>query len=209
MYALMGQNGSGKSTLAQSVMGDPTFTLLAESRISLDEKDITQQKPDKRARLGLFVSFQSPPALSGINSFQLLRNALEGKLDAAAVFVKVREYAQKLQVSEELLLRSVNEGFSGGERKKIELLQAAVLDRQILFLDEIDTGVDVDALKVIGNFLQELAAQGKTLVIITHYTRILEYIQPEVVLVLKEGGIVKTGGYKVAKEIEEKGYEFL
>lgn len=207
VYALMGQNGSGKSTLARSIMGDPAYTVSLESRIFLDEDNITDKKPHERARLGLFVSFQSPPALAGINSFQLLRNALEGSIGAVAVFGKVREYAKKLNIPEELLLRSVNEGFSGGERKKLELMQAAVLDRQILFLDEIDTGVDVDALKTIGEFLQELAAQGKTLIIITHYTRILEYIRPDTVLVLQNGKVVRTGGFDVATEVEEKGYD--
>jgi Fe-S cluster assembly ATP-binding protein len=209
VYAVMGPNGSGKSTLASSAMGHPAYELSEDSEIILDGEAIQEEDADKRSKKGLFMSFQSPLSLSGVTINNLLRYALDGKMKALDVRKKVAEYAEKLGVSADLLKRSLNEDFSGGEKKKMEMIQAALLDPKVLFFDEIDTGVDVDALKSITSFLQEMkeADPKKTFIIITHYTRILEYINPDTVLVMKNGKIAKEGDASLAKEIEENGYE--
>lgn len=209
VYAIMGPNGSGKSTLASSIMGHPAYTLSNESVIELNAEDITQDEAHERSKKGLFMSFQSPLSLSGITINNLLRYALNGKVKALEIRKKVAQFAKDLNISDELLKRSLNDGFSGGEKKKMEMIQAAVLDPDVLFFDEIDTGVDVDALKVITEFLVKMKEQDpkKTIIIITHYTRILDYISPDAVLVIKNGKLIKEGDASLAKEIEENGYE--
>lgn len=206
IYAIMGPNGSGKSTLASSIMGSPTFEVTGE--ILLSGENITELEPNKRAEAGIFLSFQSPLALSGVRVYQLLLLAMSGKLDALSIRRKAQEVAKKLHISEELLGRSLNEGASGGERKKMEVLQAAVLDKPVQIFDEVDTGVDVDALKRISEFLYENKAD-KTYIVITHYNRILHYLKPDVVLVIMKGNLVKTGGPELAEKIEKEGYDKL
>lgn len=207
IYVLMGPNGSGKSTLAMSIMGHPSY-VINKGKIVFKDKDITKVSPDQRAKLGIFLSFQSPLSLSGVSMFSLLRTAIAGKKDPLVLREEIEKTAKKLKIKEELLERSLNENASGGEKKKLELLQAAVLNPELIIFDEIDTGVDVDALKTIAQFMEK-NKKGKTYLIITHYNRILKYVQPDEVLVMMEGKIVKQGDYKLAEQIERKGYEKL
>lgn len=204
-YAVMGPNGSGKSTLAYSVMGHPAYELSDESSIEYNGADITEMEPDERAREGMFLSFQTPLSLSGVKVFQLLQLALNGKKDPLKIREEAKQYAKELGISEELLNRPLNEGASGGERKKMEVLQAAVLEKQILIFDEVDTGVDVDSLKSISKFLTRHKAD-KTYIVITHYNRILHHLKPDYVLVMMNGKLVKVGGPELAKKIEDEGY---
>lgn len=207
-YAIMGPNGSGKSTLANAIMGHPEYFVDKQSKIIMDQIDISKLGPDKRADLGIFLSFQQPLSLSGVKVFQLLRLALSGKIDPLVLNNKIEKYAELLKISPELLQRSLNDGASGGEKKKLELLQAAILQPKYAIFDEIDTGVDVDALKTIAQFMHK--SKGKaTYIVITHYNRILKYIRPDYVLIINKGRLVETGDYKLAERIEEKGYKKL
>ena len=205
-YAVMGPNGSGKSTLAYAVMGHPSYTINSKSEINLNGENIVELAANERAEKGIFLSFQSPLALSGVKVYQLLQLALNGKKDPLVIREEARRYAKELGISEELLNRPLNEGASGGERKKMEVLQAAVLDKSVLIFDEVDTGVDVDALKSISKFLRK-HQKDKTYIIITHYNRILHHLQPDHVLIMIKGSVVKVGDHKLAKQIEDHGYE--
>ena len=207
VYAIMGPNGSGKSTLAYAIAGHPSYKLETGS-LKLEARDITDKKPDERSKMGIFLSFQNPLSLSGVTVFQLLRIALGKKRDPLAVKKEVESRAQKLKINPELISRSLNEGASGGEKKKLEMLQAAILDPKLIIFDEIDTGVDIDALKTIATFMRE-NRRDKTYIIITHYNRILHYIKPDKVLVLMDGKLVKVGDAKLAEEIEKNGYNKL
>ncbi len=207
-YAIMGPNGSGKSTLAYSLMGHPAYQLSDTSTIELEGTNITEMEPHERAQEGMFLSFQSPLALSGVKVYQLLQLALSGKKDPLQIRNEAKAYAKELGISEDLLNRPLNEGASGGERKKMEVLQAAVLGKSLLIFDEVDTGVDVDALKSISKFLTKYK-KDKTYIVITHYNRILHYLKPDQVLIMVEGKIVKVGGPELAKKIEDEGYETL
>lgn len=209
VYAIMGPNGSGKSTLASTVMGHPVYMVSKTSKIIFEKENITGLEPNIRSNKGIFLSFQTPMALTGVTIYQFMRYALTGKMDALAIRQGVQKYAKKLHISEDLLSRSLNDGFSGGEKKKMEVLQAALLKPKLAFFDEIDTGVDVDALRSIANFIRNLRGSQNTFVIITHYNRILKYLKPDVILVLKNGKIVKEGSFKLAQEIEKKGYDSL
>lgn len=208
-YALMGPNGSGKSTLASAIMGHPSITYSRGSKILLGQRNIKNLSPDKRSGLGIFLSFQSPLEIPGVTVFDLLRLALEKKFDPVTLHKQVKAYAKELHIKDELLKRSLNVGFSGGEKKKLEALQAVLLQPQFALFDEIDTGVDVDALKTISRFLKKYLTQETTLVFITHSTRLLKYVSPDAVLVMKDGALVKTGGTSLAKEIERSGFESL
>lgn len=205
IYAIMGPNGSGKSTLAYAIMGHPAYTLEVGS-LRFEDKEITNEKPDVRAKMGIFLSFQQPLSLNGVNVFQLLRLALSGKKDPLAIKKQLEQTAKKLGIKKELIERSLNEGASGGEKKKLEVLQQAILDPKLAIFDEVDTGVDIDALKTIATFINE-HKDGKTYILITHYNRILHYIKPDRVLVIMDGKLVKEGSYRLAEEIEKYGYE--
>ncbi len=207
VYAIMGPNGSGKSTLAFAIAGHPAYKLEAGS-VRFEGKSISDLSPDKRAKLGIFLSFQTPLALAGVNVFQLLRLALNKKIDPLVLKKKIKRIAEKLGINQELTERSLNEGASGGEKKKLEMLQAAILDPKLLIFDEIDTGVDVDALRKIAKFMND-NKDGKTYILITHYNRILHYIKPDKVLILMDGKLVKEGTAKLAEEIEKNGYEVI
>lgn len=207
VYVLMGPNGSGKSTLALTLMGHPLYKIKS-GKIIFENKDVTNLPPDKKANSGIFLSFQSPLSLSGVNIFSLLRTAIAGQKDPLALKEEIEKTAKTLKIKKELLDRSFNEGTSGGEKKKIELLQASILNPKLLIFDEIDTGVDVDALKIIAQFMEK-NKKGKTYLIITHYNRILKYVKPDEVLVMVEGKIVKQGNYRLAEEIEKNGYAKL
>lgn len=212
-YALMGPNGSGKSTLASAIMGHPNISYTRASKILMGEKparrerDIKNLSPDKRAHLGIFLSFQTPMTLPGVTVFELLRLALEKQIDPVDLHHQVKMYAKELRIKDELLKRSLNDGFSGGEKKKLEALQAVLLKPSFALFDEIDTGVDVDALKTISQFLKKHLPKTTTTVFITHSTRLLKYIKPQEVLVIKEGRLVKTGGPALAQKIEKEGFD--
>jgi Fe-S cluster assembly ATP-binding protein len=206
IYAVMGPNGSGKSTLAYSIMGHPIYENDSKTKIEMDGEDITEMEANERAEKGVFLSFQSPMALSGVKVQQLLRLALNGKKDPLQIYKQVKEVASELKISENLLTRSLNDGASGGEKKKMEVLQAVVLDKNFLIFDEVDTGVDVDALRTISEYLEN-HREGKTYVVITHYNRILKYLKPDKVLVIANGELKKVGGPELAEEIETNGYE--
>lgn len=221
-YALMGPNGSGKSTLASAIMGHPKIHFSRGSKILVKKParhtsakkadvggNIVPLSPDKRAHLGIFLAFQNPLALPGVTVFELLRLALEKQIDPVALHKKVALLAKELHIKDDLLKRSLNEGFSGGEKKKLEALQAVLLAPRFALFDEIDTGVDVDALKTIAKFLKKHLSKKTetTLVFITHSTRLLKFIEPDEVLVIKDGRLVKHGKTSLAKEIEQKGFE--
>lgn len=206
VYAVMGPNGSGKSTLAYSIMGHPGYTVQPDSDIIFEGESILEMEANKRAEKGIFLSFQSPLALSGVKVYQLIQLASQGKLDPLALRKKVQAIAKELKIKEELLSRSLNEGASGGEKKKMEVLQATALDKKLVIFDEVDTGVDVDALKTIAQFLHN-HKEGRTYIIITHYNRILHYLKPDQVLVVADGELKKVGDHTLADEIEKNGYE--
>jgi Fe-S cluster assembly ATP-binding protein len=206
IYAIMGPNGSGKSTLAYSIMGHPGYEMDTKSAIELDGTNIIELEPDKRSEKGIFLSFQSPLSLSGVRLSQLLHYALQGKKNPLEIRDEVKKYAHELQIREDLLSRSLNEGASGGERKKLEVLQAAVLEKKLLIFDEVDTGVDVDALKTIAKFLNT-NRRGKTYILITHYNRILKYLKPDKILVIADGKLQRVGDHALADEIEKDGYD--
>jgi len=204
-YAIMGPNGSGKSTFAYTVMGHPQYEVDAKSKLVFDEQNIKELSADKRSLLGIFLSFQSPLALAGVRVTELLQLALLGKKEPLAIRQESMATAKKLKIPEELLTRSLNEGASGGEKKKLEVLQASVLDKKLLIFDEVDTGVDVDALRTIAKFLKA-TQRDKTYIIITHYNRILRYMKPDKVLVLINGELKKIGDHTLAEKIEKDGY---
>lgn len=206
-YALVGPNGSGKSTLADAIMGHPKIICSRVSKILVGNKNIKNLSPDKRAHLGIFLSFQTPLALPGVTVFELLRLALEKRMDPVTLHGQMKAYAKELRIKDELLKRSLNDGFSGGEKKKLEALQAVLLQPKFALFDEIDTGVDVDALKTISQFLKRHLSKKTTLVFITHSMRLLRSIKPEEVLIMKMGRLVKTGRSALAKKIEKEGFE--
>ncbi len=206
VYAVMGPNGSGKSTLAYAIMGHPLYSLSPKSQIIFQNKNIASEKPEKRAEMGIFLSFQSPMTLAGVRVYQLLQLALSGKKDPLSIRQSVKKIAKALKINEELLDRSLNDGASGGEKKKMEVLQAVVLDKKLVIFDEVDTGVDIDALKTIAQFLNKTKI-GKTYIVITHYNRILKYLKPDKVLVIVEGKLKKVGDSALANIIEKEGYE--
>lgn len=221
IYAVMGPNGSGKSTLARTIMGDPAFKLASKSTLKLIEGEgekakthnLKNRAPNERAELGIFLSMQSPLEIAGVTVFGLLRAATKNREQFAGMSAKdlknkIDETAQDLHIEPELLKRSLNEGLSGGERKKIEVLQMAILDPKYILLDEIDTGVDVDALKTIAKFLKKFVkGTDKTIIMITHYNRILKYLKPDTTIVIKDGKLAKTGTAELAKKIEKQGFE--
>lgn len=205
-YIIMGPNGSGKSTLANALMGHPMYDIKPSSTITLSNKDITQELPEKRAKAGLFLSFQNPLAIPGVTVFQLLRAATKGIVDPLTLQKKMYKVATMLRMDKELLERSLNVGSSGGEKKKMEVLQALVLMPKVAIFDEVDTGVDVDALKTIASNISRFR-KGKTLILITHNSKIAHYIKADKVLILKNGRLIKTGDMKLATRVEKEGFE--
>ena len=204
-YAIMGPNGSGKSTFVQAIIGNPIYTLSVDSRIKLDKTSLHSLSADKRAKKGIGVTFQSPLALQGISVFQLLRLALP-EVDVLKLYEQIETYAKELKIKKELLERSLNEGASGGERKKLEVLQMAVLNPKVVFFDEIDTGVDIDSLKTIFAFLKKIK-KDKTYIFITHYSKIFDYIKPDEVIVMRQGEVVVRGQQALVQKIEKHGYD--
>lgn len=212
IHAIMGPNGGGKSTLAQVMMGHPHY-VITDGSISVNGIDITSLSPDQRAKTGLFLGFQYPVEVTGVNYASFLRMAInenkkdgEKKLSPIKFRNELEEHAKVLAFHDDLTKRSLNEGFSGGEKKKAEILQMAMLKPEFAVLDEPDSGLDVDALKYIAKQINSLDYE-LGLVLITHYQRILHYIKPDHVHVMIKGKIAKSGGHALAKEIEESGYE--
>jgi Fe-S cluster assembly ATP-binding protein len=213
VHAIMGVNGSGKSTLANILGGKEGYEVTSGS-IEFDGKDLSEMDPEVRAREGLFLAFQYPVELPGVLTTYFLRTALNSVrehrgLPAMSVrdFAKfVKEKAQELELSDELLQRAVNEGFSGGEKKRNEVFQMAVLEPKLAILDETDSGLDIDALQTVASGVNKLRAENRGMLVITHYQRLLNYIVPDVVHVMIDGRIVQSGGKELALELEQKGY---
>ncbi len=212
VHALMGPNGSGKSTLANTIMGNPTYEV-TEGQVLLNGEDLTEAEPDERARAGLFLAFQYPATIPGVSVANFLRMAVNAGRDEA---IKIKDFGQLMRRNMELLRidpefskRYLNEGFSGGEKKRAEILQLAMLKPQIAVLDETDSGLDIDALRIVSEGVNALQGPDMGTLIITHYTRILGYIRPEFVHIMLEGRIVREGGAELADELEDKGYDFV
>jgi len=210
--ALMGPNGSGKSTLAYTIAGHPAYTITGGT-ITWQGTELNELTPDERARMGVFLAMQYPVEVPGVSLTNFLRtavNAVRGEdLPVREFMSLLRQEMADLGVDESFLQRSVNEGFSGGEKKRFEILQASLLRPQLAVLDETDSGLDVDALKTVADGVNRLGGPGLGILIITHYTRILRYIEPDEVHVMFQGRIVASGGPELADELEEKGYEDL
>ncbi|QHO63102.1 Iron-sulfur cluster assembly ATPase protein SufC [Candidatus Chazhemtobacterium aquaticus] len=210
VVALMGPNGSGKSSLAYALMGHPRYEV--KGSVKIDGKDINELTPDERARQGLFLAFQYPVGIEGVSVKELLLGAMRErgeKISALELRRKVEIEAKELGVEKELLSRSVNDGFSGGEKKKIEILQMRILQPKYAVLDETDSGLDIDALRVVAEGARMVVEKEKVgVLVITHYQRILRYIQPDRVVVLKQGRVVDEGGVEVVEKLEREGYKF-
>ena len=216
VHAIMGPNGSGKSTLAQVLAGHPAYTVVAGSA-TYDGKDLLALKPEERARAGVFLAFQYPVEIRGITNSYFLRSALnalrkergEPELDPIDFLQVLEERVKAIGSDDAMMNRPVNEGFSGGEKKRNEILQLAVLEPRMAILDETDSGLDIDALKTVAHAVNQLRSPDRAFLIVTHYQRLLNYIKPDVVHVLADGRIVKTGGPELALELEAKGYDWL
>jgi Fe-S cluster assembly ATP-binding protein len=208
----MGPNGSGKSTLANTLMGNPTYEI-TEGKILLEGEDITEADPDDRAKAGLFLAFQYPVSIPGVSVANFLRTAINAKREEP---IKVKEFGQLLKknmevlrVEREFTSRYLNDGFSGGEKKRAEILQMAMLEPDYAVLDETDSGLDIDALRIVSDGVNALRGPGMGSLIITHYTRILSYVKPDFVHIMLNGRIVQEGGPELADTLEEKGYDWV
>ena len=210
VHAIMGPNGTGKSTLTKVIMGNSNYQILSGD-ILFDDKSIKDLTTDERARLGIFLGMQSPIEIEGVSNADFLRTALRSKDNNFKLFDFIKELdanVDKLKMNKDMIHRGINQGFSGGERKKNEILQMYILKPSIVMLDEIDSGLDVDSLKIVGNSVTDYFKQeNPSILLITHYNRLLEYIKPDFVHIMKNGQIIKTGDYSLVKEIEESGYE--
>ncbi len=216
VHAIMGPNGSGKSTLAQVIAGRDLYEV-TEGEILFEGKNLLELEPEERACEGIFLAFQYPVEIPGVSNTYFLRAALNAirkyrgleELDAMEFLTLIREKMQLLEMNDELLQRSVNEGFSGGEKKRNEIFQMAVLEPKLCILDETDSGLDIDALRIVANGVNALRSPERSMLVVTHYQRLLDYIVPDVVHVLANGKIVKTGSKDLALELEQKGYSWL
>jgi Fe-S cluster assembly ATP-binding protein len=216
VHAVMGPNGSGKSTMAAILAGREGYDV-TEGQVLYYGKDLLEMDPEERAREGVFLAFQYPVEIPGVNSTYFLKAALnelrkhkgEPELDAMEFLAFVKQKVKLLELDETLLKRSVNEGFSGGEKKRNEIFQMAVLEPRLAILDETDSGLDIDALKVVSNGVNKLKRPDNSQLVITHYQRLLDYIVPDFVHVLYDGRIVRTGTKELALELEEKGYDWI
>ncbi len=213
VHAIMGPNGSGKSTLAYALAGRDGYEI-TRGEVLYEGRNLLEMEPEERAAAGLFLAFQYPVEIPGVTSITFLRTALnairkargEPELDAMQFLKHVREKAKALGVDDEMLKRAVNVGFSGGEKKRNEALQMAVLDPKLAVLDETDSGLDIDALRIVADGVNKLRSPERSMLVITHYQRLLDYIVPDRVHVLAQGRIVQSGGKELAVELEEKGY---
>lgn len=213
VHAIMGPNGSGKSTLSYVLAGKADYDV-TEGDVLLDGVSVLGMEPDERAAKGLFLAFQYPIEIPGVATMTFLRTAVnaqrkargEAELSTPEFMKKVRDTAARLEINQDMLRRAVNVGFSGGEKKRNEILQMAMLEPRLAVLDETDSGLDIDALKIVSDGVNRLRSPERSFVVITHYQRLLDYIVPDVVHVLSKGRIVRTGGKELALELEEKGY---
>ena len=216
VHAIMGPNGSGKSTLAQVLAGRETFQVTA-GEVSYEGRSLLEMAPEERAREGVFLAFQYPVEIPGVSNIYLLKAALnavrkhrgEAELDAMDFLARVKDKLKLMQMDQGLLYRSVNEGFSGGEKKRNEILQMAVLEPKLAILDETDSGLDIDALKIVANGVNAMRSPSRAIVLVTHYQRLLSYILPDYVHVLVQGRIAKSGGPELALELESRGYGWV
>ena len=216
VHAIMGPNGAGKSTLASIVAGNENYEV-SQGTIELEGEDISELAPEERAHKGVFLSFQYPVEIPGVSVTNFMRTAInesrkaKGLADMPAneMLKLIREKSELLEIDRKFLSRSLNEGFSGGEKKRNEIFQMAMLEPKLAILDETDSGLDIDALRIVANGVNKLKSKDNAVVVITHYQRLLEYIVPDFVHVLMDGKIVKTGGAALAHELEEKGYDWI
>jgi len=216
VHAIMGPNGSGKSTLAHVLAGRAGYTVSA-GEVTMDGEDLLGLEPEQRAALGVFLAFQYPVELPGVNNTHFLKEALnaqrkargERELDSVAFLKLIREKLAMVSMQPELLKRPVNAGFSGGEKKRNEILQMALLEPKLAILDETDSGLDIDALKTVSDGVNALRSPDRSVILVTHYQRLLDYIEPDFVHVLADGRIVRSGDKSLAKELEKKGYGWL
>lgn len=216
VHAIMGPNGSGKSTLASVLAGREDYEV-TEGEILYDGEDLLDQAPEDRARKGIFLGFQYPVEIPGVSMVNFMKTAIneqrkfrnEEPLSASDFLKRMRERKEIVEITESLTNRSVNEGFSGGEKKKNEIFQMAMLEPRLAILDETDSGLDIDALRIVANGVNKLRSKHNATIVITHYQRLLEYIVPDFVHVLYKGKIVKSSGKELALELEEKGYDWL
>jgi Fe-S cluster assembly ATP-binding protein len=216
VHAIMGPNGSGKSTLAQVVAGHQDYEV-TDGSVTFKGNDLLELEPEERAREGIFLGFQYPVEIPGVNNAYLLKAALNakrkhqglGEIDAFEFLKMAREKMASLGMDPKFLSRGVNEGFSGGEKKRNEILQMAMLEPELAILDETDSGLDIDALKAVATGVNALRSPDRAIVLVTHYQRLLDYIEPDFVHVLSQGKIIKSGDKSLALELEEKGYDWL
>lgn len=216
VHAVMGPNGSGKSTLANVIAGRETYEVTGGT-MTLKGADLLEMEPEERAQAGVFMAFQYPVEIPGVSNTYFLRAALNAtrkargaeEMDSMAFLAYIREKVQLLGLSNDMLMRSVNEGFSGGEKKRNEIFQMAVLEPSLCVLDETDSGLDIDALKTVADGVNALRSPDRAFVVVTHYQRLLNYIVPDYVHILKDGRIIKSGGKELALELEAKGYGWL
>jgi Fe-S cluster assembly ATP-binding protein len=212
----MGPNGSGKSTLARALAGHPEYEV-TDGTVTFDGKDLLDMDPDERAREGVFMAFQYPVEIAGVNNAYFLKAALNAKrkhfgqpeLDAMEFMQLITEKAKLLDIDKSMLSRAVNEGFSGGEKKRNEIFQMALLEPKLAILDETDSGLDIDALKLVATGVNAMRSPERGIIVVTHYQRLLDYIVPDFVHVLSAGRIVRSGGKELAYELEKKGYGWL
>ena len=216
IHAIMGPNGSGKSTFSKVVAGHPAYEVLS-GKILFNGTDILDLDPEERSHLGIFLAFQYPIEIPGVSNEDFLRLAYNAKqkfknepeVDPLEFLMIINEKLELVEMSPTFLSRNVNEGFSGGEKKRNEILQMILLDSELSILDETDSGLDIDALKIISNGINVFMTEQKSIILITHYQRLLDYIKPDFVHVMQDGKIIKTGTSDLAKELELKGYEWL
>lgn len=216
VHAIMGPNGSGKSTLANILAGNPAYQI-TQGKILYQDQDITALSADERALAGLFLAFQYPVEIPGVSNVQFLKAAMNcrrkaqglSELDAMEFLKLVKDKLQSLGMDQDLLYRPINEGFSGGEKKRNEMLQMSLFEPKLCILDETDSGLDIDALKIVAKTVNQMRTANRSFILITHYQRLLNYIEPDVVHVLYRGKIIKEGDKSLVTELEEKGYGFL
>jgi Fe-S cluster assembly ATP-binding protein len=216
VHAIMGPNGSGKSTLARALAGHPQYEVTA-GEATYDGKDLLDLDPDERARDGVFMAFQYPVEIAGVNNAYFLKAAVNAKrkhqglpeLDAMEFMQLIKEKSKLLDIDQSMLSRAVNEGFSGGEKKRNEIFQMALLEPRLAILDETDSGLDIDALKLVAAGVNAMRSPDRAIIVVTHYQRLLDYIVPDYVHVLSGGRMVKSGGKELALELEKKGYGWI
>ena len=216
VHAIMGPNGSGKSTLARALSGHPEYEVTGGA-VLFEGKDLLEMDPDERAREGIFMAFQYPVEIAGVNNANFLKAAVNARrkhhgqpeLDAMEFMQLVTEKSKLLDIDRSMLQRAVNEGFSGGEKKRNEIFQLALLEPKLAILDETDSGLDIDALKLVANGVNAMRSSERAFIVVTHYQRLLNYIVPDAVHVLTDGRIIRSGGKELALELEAKGYGWI